>query len=152
MDFYQSIGYFFPHATHHVTWRKPTAELPGYFEIIPYKIGRINRNNYRGRVVVLANEQTQSRAEYMTMALQSLSSTIVVGSQTAGADGDIVVIPLPREIITLFSGLGVYYPDGTNTQRTGIRIDHYVTHTIEGIRASRDEILEKAMKIIESSH
>jgi hypothetical protein len=48
----------------------------------------------------------------------------------------------------MFSGLGVFYPDGTNTQRVGVRIDHYVTPTIEGIRTGRDELLEKAIELI----
>lgn len=45
-------------------------------------------------------------------------------------------------------GFGVYYPDGTNTQRAGVRIDVPVHATVEGLRAGRDEILEKALEIV----
>lgn len=45
-----------------------------------------------------------------------------------------------------FSGLGVLYPDGTNTQRAGVRIDVPVHATVPGLQAGRDEILEKPSK------
>jgi C-terminal processing protease CtpA/Prc len=83
------------------------------------------------------------------MAFQAVPDCVVVGSQTAGADGNVVVLHLPGGVRTWFSGLGVFYPDGTNTQRTGVRIDHYMTPTIEGIKAGRDELLEKALEIID---
>lgn len=45
--------------------------------------------------------------------------------------------------------IGVYYPDGTETQRTGVRIDVPIKPTIKGIKEGRDELLEKAIAIIE---
>jgi C-terminal processing protease CtpA/Prc len=107
-----------------------------------------NPDYYKGRVVVLVNEQTQSQAEYTTMAFQAAPDCIVVGSQTAGADGNVVLLPLPHGVKTYFSGLGVYYPDGTNTQRAGVKIDYVVEPTIEGVKAGRDEVLEKALELI----
>lgn len=47
-----------------------------------------------------------------------------------------------------FSGLGVLYPDGTDTQRAGVRIDVPVYATVPGLQAGRDEILGKALEII----
>ena len=48
------------------------------------------------------------------------------------------------------SGLGVYYPDGRETQRAGIKPDIYVEPTIEGIRAGKDEVLDRAVMFAES--
>jgi hypothetical protein len=54
----------------------------------------------------------------------------------------------------LNDSVGYIYPakfdnaDGTNAQRVGVRIDHHVTPTIEGIRTGRDEVLEKALEIV----
>ncbi len=45
------------------------------------------------------------------------------------------------------SGTGIFYPDGFETQRIGIRIDDKVVTTLEGIIAENDEILEKAIDI-----
>ena len=142
--------YFMPKRTWHVRFMRPVKTLPGYYHLpyyMPLGIFR-KRDHYDGMVIVLVNAETQSQAEYTTMAFQAAPRTIVVGSQTAGADGNVVRIPLPRDISTMFSGLGVYYPDGTDTQRVGIRIDHYVEPTIEGIRQGRDELLEEALEII----
>jgi C-terminal processing protease CtpA/Prc len=50
--------------------------------------------------------------------------------------------------MTMISGIGVYYPDGTETQRVGIVPDVECKPTIQGIREGRDEVLEKAIEII----
>ena len=45
---------------------------------------------------------------------------IVLGSTTAGADGNVSNIPLPGGLRTMISGIGVFYPDKGPTQRVGI--------------------------------
>jgi C-terminal processing protease CtpA/Prc len=104
--------------------------------------------HYAGRVVVLVNEITQSQAEYTTMAFRA-AGAIVVGSTTAGADGNVSTVPLPGGLNSLFSGIGVFYPNHTPTQRVGIVPDVVATPTIAGIRAGRDEVLEEAVRLIE---
>ena len=54
---------------------------------------------------------------------------------TAGADGNVSQINLPGGIQTYFSGLGIFYPDGTPTQRIGIVPDIEVKPTLAGLRA-----------------
>jgi C-terminal processing protease CtpA/Prc len=105
---------------------------------------------YPGKVVILVNEITQSLAEYTTMALRTAPGATVVGSTTAGADGNVSYIVLPGNIRTAISGLGVYYPDGRETQRVGIVPDVEVKLTIKGISEGRDEVLEKAVQLIEA--
>ena len=89
-----------------------------------------------------------SQAEYTTMVLQANPRTMVIGSQTNGADGNVSFFQLPGEVNTAFSGMAVYYPDGTQTQRIGVCIDEIVEPTVEGIKAGRDEVLERAIEII----
>jgi C-terminal processing protease CtpA/Prc len=48
------------------------------------------------------------------------------------------------------SSVGIYYPDGRETQRIGIVPDIEVKPTIQGIRVGRDELLEKAIEIIKN--
>jgi len=97
---------------------------------------------FTGKVVLLVDEVTQSQAEYTTMAFRVAPDAIVVGSTTAGADGNVSRIPLPGGLEGMISGIGVFYPDGTPTQRVGIVPDLVVRPTVEGIRAGRDEVLE----------
>lgn len=102
---------------------------------------------YNGKVVVLVNEETQSMAEYSTMILQTGDNVVTIGSETAGADGDISRI----EFLTFksaISGLGVFYPDETPTQRVGVKVDIKVRPTIKGIQEGRDEVLEKAKEYL----
>jgi carboxyl-terminal processing protease len=75
---------------------------------------------YKGLVVILVNEQTQSSAEYTALALRTAPHAVVMGSQTAGADGDMSFVPFPGGFRSPFSGLGIYYPNGTDTQGVGI--------------------------------
>jgi C-terminal processing protease CtpA/Prc len=82
------------------------------------------------------------------MALQTHPETRIVGSESAGADGNIAWLWLPGGVGVSFTGLGVYYPDGRETQRIGIVPDIRVRPTIGGLRAGRDEMLERAIEYL----
>jgi len=104
--------------------------------------------HYSGKVVILVDESSMSQAEYTAMALRSAPGAIVVGSTTAGADGNVSPFPLPGGIRTMISGISVFYPDKTPTQRVGIVPNIVVNPTIAGIRNGRDEVLEEAIRQI----
>ena len=55
---------------------------------------------------------------------------------------------MPGGIRTMISGIGVFYPDRTETQRVGIVPDIEIKPTIEGIKKGKDELLEKAIELI----
>lgn len=119
---------------------------PGQFTFSkPVYTGK-GKQAYPGKIAILINEQSQSHAEFCTMMYRTLPNSIVIGNTTAGADGNVVGIQLPGGVCSYFSGIGIYYPDGTETQRVGIIPDIYVWPTVQGIRDGRDEILEKAME------
>ncbi|WP_181358563.1 S41 family peptidase [Taibaiella chishuiensis] len=114
--------------------------------------GMHNPDYYPGKVIIIVNARTQSQAEYSTMALSTAYRVKVLGSTTAGADGNVSRIVLPGGIQTMISGLGVYYPDGSETQRTGIKIDIPVRPTIAGVRKGKDELLDKAISLMQEGH
>jgi C-terminal processing protease CtpA/Prc len=101
--------------------------------------------HYVGRIVILVDENSQSQSETTAMAFRAAPGAIVIGSTTAGADGNVSRIPLPGRLDSMFSGIGVFYPDHKPTQRIGIVPDIVVRPTIAGIRAGRDEVLEAAI-------
>jgi C-terminal processing protease CtpA/Prc len=103
---------------------------------------------YNGKVVILVDETSVSQAEYTAMALRAAPGAIVVGSTTAGADGNVSAIPLPGGLNTMISGMGVFYPDHRPTQRIGIVPDVEAKPTIADIKTGRDEALEKAIRQI----
>ena len=126
----------------------PELNYPGkfYWEE-PMKMGEKNRNPYRGKVIILVNSRTISYAELYAMGLQTVSNSITIGSQTLGADGNVSRTEFIGGFKTGFSGIGIFYPDFTETQRKGVKIDIEVKPTILGIKQGRDEELEKAIQV-----
>lgn len=138
-----------PKLTGFVQFPSGSLDYPGAFiEYPPIQVGKRNPDYFKGKVVILVNEQTQSSGEYHSMAFRAAPGAIVIGSTTAGADGNVSTFYLPGGIFTMFSGIGVNYPDGRETQRVGIVPDVTVWRTIEGIRQGRDELVEKAVELI----
>lgn len=141
--------YLMPTSKPFVKFSKGSIINPGLFKMdIPLSVGEKNDDFYKGKIVILVDETTQSQAEYTTMAFSTAPNVTVIGSTTAGADGNVSNIYLPGGIRTMISGIGVYYPDGRGTQRVGIVPDVVVKPTIKGIRNSKDEVLERAIEII----
>jgi hypothetical protein len=123
---------------------------PGAFNLLnEVSAGRKNENYYKGKVIILVNEFSQSSSEFHSMAFRISPGAMVIGSTTAGADGNVNdYFFLPGGISTCFSGLGVFYPDGRQTQRIGIIPDVEVKRTVAGIKDGRDELVEEAIGII----
>jgi C-terminal processing protease CtpA/Prc len=119
---------------------------PGAFQWTGPVVIKPEAPHYAGAVVVLVDDASISAAEYTAMALRAAPGAIVVGSTTAGADGNLSSIPLPGGLRAAMSGLGVFYPDKRPTQQIGIVPDLEVRPTIRGIREGRDEVLEAALK------
>ncbi|MBE8725114.1 S41 family peptidase [Flavobacterium hungaricum] len=113
------------------------------------KAGFENKDHYKGKVIVLLNEDSLSQSEWTAMCFQTAGNTTIIGSQTAGTDGNNFEFDF-RGFHTAFTGIGVYYPDGRETQRIGIVPDIEVKPTIKGIQEGRDEVLERALAFIET--
>lgn len=144
-----SLGSFFlSSSTPFVKFTNGNADNPGEFTFTePIEIPK-SKDPFRGKLVVIVNELSQSQAEYTAMAFRAGGNTTIIGSTTAGADGNVSTILLPGGLRTMISGIGVYYPDGKETQRLGIVPDLVVKPTIEGIKNGKDELLEKAIELI----
>ena len=125
---------------------------PGFFYIRKFQETKVFPiYSYVRKIVVIVNEYTQSQAEDMVLAFQTVPNATVIGNTTAGADGNICYFFLPGNIRVIMTGKGVYYPDGSDLQRVGVKIDETVKPTIAGIKAGRDELLERAIEIINTS-
>lgn len=146
---YIDIRQFYPDTTEFAKFTLPSITTPGLFRFSPVlTVGEKNDEYYRGKKVILINEFTQSQAEFLAMRYRCAPNTLVIGSTTAGADGDLSLFVLPGGLYTSFSGLGVYYPNGQCTQRVGIIPDIEVKPSIEDIRNGIDVVLNKAIEEI----
>ena len=104
---------------------------------------------YMGKVILLMDEGTQSQSEFTIMSLRQAPNTTVLGNPSIGADGNITIVKLPGTIQFPISGLGVYTPKGEQTQRCGLQPDVECYQTIDGILSGKDELIEKAIELIQ---
>ena len=104
---------------------------------------------YRGKVVVLINEDAISQAEHSCMMFEAATDVTFIGTPTAGANGDITYMVLPGNLTVSFSGHDVRHADGRQLQRVGIQPTIRVTPTIRGLIDGRDEILDEAVRFLQ---
>lgn len=150
---YLLSDYLNPEPVDFATVTTPNMDYPGEFPFTStVQTGSINPDYYKGRVILLFDERTLSHGEFVCMALQTAPDVTLIGSQTAGADGNYSRCWLPGYISFHFSGLGIYYPDGSPTQRIGIVPDIVVRPTVPSIQNGQDEVLERAVQFIKHNH
>jgi C-terminal processing protease CtpA/Prc len=137
--------YFIDRPTKFVRFTIGDLSNPGGFKWGPELELPSQASRYAGKVMILVDETSQSQSEYTAMALRASPRAKIVGSTTAGADGNVSPISLPGGLRAMISGIGVFYPDKRPTQRIGIIPDIEVRPTIEGIRTNRDEVLDAAV-------
>ncbi|MEZ0006615.1 carboxyl-terminal processing protease [Flavobacterium sp. 28YEA47A] len=109
-------------------------------------VGKENPNPYQGKLILLVDYRTQSLPEFNCLILKAYKNTIIVGNQTAGADGNQTRMIFPGNYKISFSGLGIYQADGKEAQRVGIPIDIPVRYTIQDFINDKDPILERAIE------
>ena len=107
---------------------------------------------YNGKVVMLINEDAISQAEHTALFFEAARPDITfIGTPTMGANGDVTTMVLPGNLVVSFSGHSVRHADGRQLQRVGIEPTVKVAPTIRGLAEGRDEILEAAVKFLQSS-
>lgn len=104
---------------------------------------------YNGKVVIITNGETLSMSEYNTMFLQHLfPNSITIGEQSAGADGDTKGVMLPGGYNFVFTGNAIFYPDGTQTQHKGVKINQVIHPKVEDLLQGEDTMLKRAVELI----
>jgi hypothetical protein len=142
---------FVPQSMNFVKVATGSAINPGEFAIsstfsIPKRMN--DTNYYKGKLVVIVDETTRDRSEYVAMAFKAIPAVTVIGSITPGSE-DMLEIHLPGGLMSQMSNFGIFNPDGTLTRKASIVPDIEVRPTIKGIIEGRDELLEKAIELID---
>ena len=120
-----------------------------HMTISKQKIPAMKLPTYEGKTFMLIDERTVSQAEHTGLFFEAANRTKFIGSQTAGANGDVTNFKIPGNITLFFSGYDVRHIDGRQLQKTGLVPDLQVKPSIEGIRNGKDEVLEKAIEYAE---
>lgn len=103
------------------------------------------------KIVFIISGRAISYAEsYMGIVEHYRLGDIVGVESTAGANGNVNFISLPGNFRIMYTGMKVLKHDGSQHHLTGIKPTHPTTITIQAIREERDELIEKALSIIES--
>ena len=113
-----------------------------------YEVQPDPKAHYGGPVVVLVNEKTFGGAEDICIYLRNAERVTFVGGTTAGCNGNRTWLSLPGGGRLWFTGMRVKFGDGSRFQNIGITPDVPVAPTVDGIRAGRDEVLEKAIEVL----
>lgn len=138
----------YPHSKVFSKLTQPDVTYPGTFYWYYDNLGLAsNPTYYKGKIIILVNQETQSSAEFCSMIFRAMPDAIVMGSQTAGTDGNVTYFRISQDVHTMFTTLGVYYPNGDSTERIGIVPDSVATPTIAGVRHGEDEVLDRAIAI-----
>ncbi len=155
-DYYMFLDLFdllLPEPLHGVVVTEIYPPIPGTFvDNNSFIVGSNNPNPYTGQIIALVDEYTASSPEFLSMHIKAMPNAIVMGRSTAGADGNVSRMKLPCGLETRFSGLGIFYPDGTQTQRIGIIPDIIIEVTAEAMITGRDEIFNAAVEYIKDNN
>ena len=102
-----------------------------------------------GKIVFLTDERAISYAESVMGYVADRKLGTIVGSTTAGTNGNVASFPVPTGFVIAFTGMRVTGHDGrTPYHLVGVRPDIPMTPTLAGLRAGRDEVLERAIRLI----
>ena len=102
-----------------------------------------------GKVVFLSDARAISYAESVMGYVADRKLGTIVGSDTAGTNGNVVSLATPGRFNVGFTGMRVTGHDGRTTfHLVGVRPDIPLVPTVEGLRGGRDEVLERGLAVV----
>lgn len=116
--------------------------LPSKEESYTQYLRNDKKTNLPVKLVVLTNGLAQSSAEHWTFSFKNICDATIVGSPTAGANSFFVNYFIPGSIRLWLSGMPI--------DRAGIQPDILVYPTVKGFQAGKDEVLERAIKFLQT--
>lgn len=99
-------------------------------------------------VAFLISPEAISYAESILSYVEAHDLGTLVGSATAGANGDIVRLDTLGGLHVIFTGMRVTRHDGSNFHLEGIRPDVPVERSPEAVARGEDEVLQAALEIV----
>jgi len=101
--------------------------------------------HFGGRVAFLTGPDVASYGESLMGLVAHYHLGAIVGSATAGTNGNIAQIAAPSGCFSVFTGMKVTRGDGSRFHLLGVQPTIPATRTIAGVIAGRDEVLERAL-------
>lgn len=134
-------------------WRVPIIARPNYQRVrfkvsnwnLPPRQPRLTKN-----VAFLTDGRAISYAESCMGIVEAYKLGEIVGSATAGSNGNVTSVELPAGYSISWTGMQVLKHDGSRHHGVGIAPTVPVAPTREGLAAGRDEVLEKAVEVVKA--
>lgn len=102
----------------------------------------------RAKVAFITDGSAISYAESCMGIVEHYKIGEIVGEPTAGANGNVNVVQLPGGYAVAYTGMQVLKHDGSQHHIVGVRPTVPCSRTVAGIAAGRDELLERAIKVV----
>lgn len=96
-------------------------------------------------IVFLADGRVISYAESILQTVKFNQIGKIIGTPTAGTNGNIAVFTLFEKYTFQFTGMEVLNPDGSPHHGIGVEPNITVSRTLKGIRIEQDELLTQAI-------
>lgn len=128
----------------------PDSQRPGEFKYIaglagPHHLG--SENYYKGNVILIVDNQTESFSEYLCMMLQKNPKAITIGTSSSGANGNVHLYEFPGGVMTFLTGLGILDSNYSPMNGRGVKIDVPILFDANTIPANVDPYLSKAIEL-----
>jgi hypothetical protein len=101
-----------------------------------------------GKIAFLVSRDAISYAESVMSVVEHYHLGEIVGSATAGTTGSVAEVTTPTNCRVHFTGMKATRLDGSRFHLVGVQPTIPVTRTIAGVRAGRDEVLERALAYV----
>ena len=137
-------------------WEVPEQIYPDQMDLVGYDTsGRWTlppkAPRFTGKIVFLTDARAISYAESVLGIVEYYELGEIVGGPTAGANGNVNPFTLPGEYTLRWTGMRVVKHDGSQHHLIGIQPTVPVERTLSGVREGKDEVLERALGLIESA-
>lgn len=124
----------------------PDSQRPGEFKYVPGPQHLGSELYYKGNVILIVDNQTESFSEYLCMMLQKNPKAITVGTSSSGANGNVHLYEFPGGVMTFLTGLGVLDSNHFPMNGRGVKIDVPVLFETDTILTNVDPYLSKAIE------
>ena len=102
----------------------------------------------RTKIVILSSPSNMSYQESIIKMTQLNNLATIVGETTGGVEGSINYSTLPSGLVVGWTGMKVVNLDGSQHHLKGIKPNILVTPTLVGLKAGKDEVLDKAVEYL----
>lgn len=103
---------------------------------------------FKGRVIVLVDDQSMSAAELVSAELQDNARAVVIGQRTAGEALPALSMKLATGSVMSYPIADLLRPEGVSVEARGVDPDIAVPITRKALLLSSDPVLAKALEVV----